>query len=303
MSQLTLTPAQVLFILRASGKDVFISPHFPKENFNDIFINMVNNTFGQFLIHLALRYQIYYTDKGEIACLNSPTIEKLKIEVEAVGMRIPEEYRKSSEKALTYIQDFGSRYFQFRKIQQYDPKIWLNNLLMGNDPYVNPYLETFLRSYYTDFDFFHDPNFGSYLCKIVDSLRNRDQIISAVLKKYRPAGYFWFSFDSNKIILEHVYHNEYFTYDTVDSIKTIMDGGKIISSSFPLNSVGIYQCAFLLKPSYLEWIYQTSFSSQQIEMITDLYTFILRQIKIYEQGGTKYRFSEKLRDFNFDLDT
>lgn len=289
----TLTPNQVLFVLRALGKGL------PGESFVESFIEEINCPLGDLVSAMAIEYQLDY--EGEKSVLrNPPLLDVIRLKVETVGMRIPNIYRVSSTTAMEYLEKYGSEYLSFSSASNLGHlNNWLglptgNRMLVNtptfseNDPYLNIYLNTHLRDLCTDFDLYK--LFPSLLAKAT-KFQTRKEIIDYLVSLYRPVNDFWISFGFGNLVLTH----NNVQYDNPVAIKTFVS---------TLSLIGLYQLAFLLRPGYVKFIYGIDVTQKVSGIMRDLYQYLTTLIKRFEsEGRPKLRFGKEFQEFNQDLDT
>lgn len=305
----TLTPHQVLFVLRSVGKEWIYSDGRgrPGESFPESFLHEIETPVGALAVKLAFQSQLEYEPippRGKIILKTPLSVDQIRSELQMVGARLPDIYRGSPEKALEYLEVFGHLYLPFDSPET--PLIkepWLPGLqpplLTGADIWVNPNLSTHLRDLYTDFDLFN--SFGAILPEPTE-LNSRQEIVDWIAKYHRPAGYFWIGFGFTELRLSHQLGQRTQTYIGPNAIKSIASGGQLYFEGLPLPHVGLYQLAFLFKPEYTFQIYGIEPSDLLMNIIREVYRHLLDQIKeAEERGEQRIRFSEQLREFNSDL--
>lgn len=284
-----LSPAQLLFVMRVTGKNV-------------------ESNLSALASDLALKSGLDYDENGKIHLRESVDPKEILLRLQSIGMRIPKKIREEPVEILELFQKHGRMYSQFNsaKTELYRDQ-WLPRLskeyfvnkpiVTGTDIYLNPYLENHLRDLYTDFDLF------DLFPDLSPELENREDLINVLIKKYHPAGEFWFSFYlDGSISLIHEYLGENQTYTTIQGIKSISFQGKIFFRETPLPHIGLYQLAFLCKPEYAQKIYRVELTDQQLEYLQEVYKHLLSEIKLAEQSGEqKIRFSPTFSEFNVDL--
>jgi hypothetical protein len=295
----TLSPNQVLFVLRSLGKAElyqFGQGH-PGESFVESFINEIDCPMGKLTSSMAIEYQLDY--ENDILILrNPPSLDTIRLRVENVGVRIPNIYRENSTKAMKYIEEFGSLYLSFSSnsnlnhrqnwlgLENQIPLLVNTPLLNGNDLYLNIFLETHLRDLCTDFDLYQ--LFPDLLTK-AGQFQNRKEIINYIVALYQPIGQFWISFGFGNLIVTH--NNT--KYENIGSIKQLAN---------QLQPIGIYQLAFLFRPGYVKLIYGIDVTKKVVGIMKNIYQFLLAIIRNFESRGLlKLRFSEKLSEFNQEL--
>lgn len=301
-----LSRDQLIFVLRVVGKEwLYIGE---EEDLHEF----ISTDVGRLASELAIRYQLEYdqvTPSGKIMLKVPASVDEIRSRLQTIGLRVPNIYRSSPEETLRYFEEFGSLYLPFsspstRSVKTVwlpgDPRLFVNRPLMnGADVWINPYLVTHLRDLYTDFDLFRlfadalpDPK----------TLNNRNEIIDAIWKYHRPAGDFWVEFGSTTVHLIHQFNGQKETYSNIIAIKSIATEGQIYFKGLRLAHVGLYQVAFLFKPSYLSQIYGMEVSNDLLGLIQDIYRYFLDQIRMAEQRGEpRIRFTDQLSEFNRDL--
>lgn len=310
----TLTSDQVVYVLKAIGKFWMHSTGagLPGQTFVQTFINEVtSSTFGLLVSRLAMRYELRYVNE-RIVLDNPPTVEEVRTEFGKIGARVPNIYRGSPADVMSYLENYGRLYLPFNSAQtQLNKHEWHQNvpnqlfvdtpMMTGADAYLNIYLEVHLRDLYTDFDLFQT---YPELAQNATRFSNRNDIITAVVDKFRPAGFFWVNFEFSKIKLVHHWGDYKATYQTQDAIMaTVFDGVQYLDSQ-TVPHIGLYQLAFLMRPGYARRIYGVEPSEIVLEQMNNVYWYLIQQIhKAENKGNTKYRFSDRLREFNTDLTT
>lgn len=370
----TLSQTQILFILRALGlesdfkvfeesqRTSFFNKPFI-EAFQYIFKSDIYKNIANVFAQIALKYQVDYDSTGKLVLRNPPqNLDAIRLDIEVIGMRIPNKYRASPELAMTYIERFGQDYLHFNYVMKpHNPEIadckrtiydsyqtvltkcayfgmdpYLNRRLLGpisqriniNAPVTGSYL-----TWFTDFDIF---KYYPFLNQYTNNITNRLDMANILTQVYRPAGIFEVTLDvgktermgnppyheiytpvpsSAKFIITHTYNGQTRIYVNQE-IQNLVHDGKIWFDGQPISYIGLYQIAFLLKPSYYQYLYegfhlgpQQYFTKYQEErkniflnLGAELYHYLLNQIKIEESSGVqKIRFSEIFKDFNEDL--
>ncbi len=311
----TLTPNQVLFVLRTIGKEWLYSTgeSRPGATFVESFLETIRNPVGELASRLAIEYELDYAKEPphNIILRNRPHPDAVRGELQTIGLRVPDRYRSSPEEMMRYFEEFGQMYINFNSAETPIvkeswlpgiPRLFVNlPMVAGADIWLNFYLGTHLRDLYTDFDFFR------MFWEILDppsSFDNRRSIISHIVKSYRPAGDFWVDFGFSSIRLRHQLGGRVQTYTTLQGIKSIAYNGQLYFSGVPLPHISLYQVAFLFKPEYAARIYDIELSEVSLGSMKEIYQHFTRQIKIAEQRGEqRVRFSDQLREFNVDLDS
>lgn len=308
----TLTPDQVVYVLRVIGKFWMHSTGegLPGETFVQSFTDEAfTSTLGLLASKLAINYGLRYINES-IVLDNAPSVEEIRKEFQQVGARVPNMYRGSSVDAMTYLQNYGKLYLPFSSattelnkqewIQAAPDQLFVDTPMMtGADAYVNIYLEVHLRDLYTDFDLFET---YPELAQNAATFSNRTDIITYVVDKFRPAGFFWVSFGFSKIKLVHSWNQNKATYTTADAIMSTMFDGLMYLNNQVVPHIALYQLAFLMRPGYAQRIYGVEPSETTLQQMSSVYRYTLEQIRKAENlGNIKYRFSERLRELNADL--
>jgi hypothetical protein len=315
----TLTPNQVLFVLRSVGTaNRYTTPGkgYFNEDFMTSFFRDLHTPVGQLAAAMALDYELSYDFSGNvngiIVLANPPTVDQIRIRVENIGMRIPNLYRSSPEQALTYYENFGYLYkFGRARTPNILDLTWPYGssggllfsqmpLYKGNDFYLSIGLGIKLRDLFTDFDMFI---VFPFLTQYADQLNSRPEIINFIIKASEPAGHFYEGYQTfpTGIRIEHTYAGQTKTYLNQE-IKQMAHDGKLWFNDQPLPHIGLYQMAFKLKPEYIDNNAGIDVPITYKKIAYNLYQYFLRQIQIAEQRGEqKIRFSSIFSEFNADL--
>jgi len=311
---MSLSSNQVLFVLKVLGRDWLYlgGPGFPGEDFSASFLREINNSLGTAAVKLALDAQVDYVQDQPVSKNNLPGLQ-IQAVVQPVGMRIPPNELVSSERALSYVQTYGSNYRSFSSGRNYPPQKWieieapsaelsfnvLHPTLSGNDKFLDPFLRTHLRDLYTDYDLIERfPQLN------LDQLFTRDDMINEVMKLYRPAGEFWFSFGFDSVRLEHQLGEETQSYRGSDQISALIqvEEAKVYFNGQEVAPVSLYQLALLVQPEYFKEIYGINPSLGILQLLWSLFSKFIYHIKILEsQLGSGYRFTEAYSKLNFYL--
>lgn len=297
----TLSPNQVLFVLKALGKAELYQhgEGLPGETFVESFIDEINCPMGRLASSMALKYELDYENgKVVLRTRTPPKLEEIQSQVQKVGMRIPNIYRSDVNKVMEYIENFGYLYLSFNSehnVGNLDNwmKLTGNTHLLANtptlrqyDPCLNIFLETHLRDLCTDFDLYD--LYPQAMAKIKE-FQNRKEIIDYIVKLYQPLGQFWVSFGFGNLTISH----NGIKYDSIPAIKAF---------AAQLQPLGIYQLAFLLRPGNVKFIYGIDITKKVAAIMQDLYRYLLDLIQQFESKGIlKLRFGEQFGDFNREL--
>lgn len=300
-----ITKNQILFLLKVCKKEYLLYTIYNKEPFNVEISNLLKTKLGILTYEIIKEYNIDYVD-GNIIVNQDKGIDKIRIILQDIGMRIPNIYR-TVDLSLQYLLNFGYLYSQFSAPHNTDFTKWFEgNCYINypsfeiNDCYLNQYLYIHLRDLFTDFDIFS--KFGNII-KDLDKSTDRLDLINKVVQYFQPSGLFCLSIDKHFASIIYTFKESSF-YIPLDSIPKIVENGKIIINDQELNKIMLYQLAFIINPENVNYITCSDLIERIKPNLKNSYNYILSNINIMEkETNFKIRFSNLYSTFNQDLNS